>query len=86
MKTKSKAAAAKAVKTTAKDGRQTVKKSAPGGTITLIAKSCPSKSGTVRAKRWAKLKSGMSVGEANDAGVPSIYLKRMVAAGHVKID
>ena len=56
-----------------------------GKTITRLAESCPSKVGTVRAQRWAKLKSGMTVAEALAAQVPAGYLKRMEAAGHLKI-
>jgi hypothetical protein len=53
--------------------------------ITLLAKECPSKKGTNRAKRWSKLENGMTVAEAREEGVPSSYLNRMADAGHLKI-
>jgi hypothetical protein len=81
MKTKTKSAAAKAKPATKKPAAKDA-----GGKITLIAKSCPSKSGTVRAKRWAQLKNGMTVAEAAEKKIPVVYLRRMEKAGHLKID
>jgi hypothetical protein len=76
------APAAKVEKTTA-NGRQTVQRIT--GTIKLIAAKCPSAAGTVRAKRWASLKSGMTVAEAGEKKVPVTFLRRMEKAGHLKI-
>jgi hypothetical protein len=54
--------------------------------ITLVAKECPSKAGTKREQRWKKLKSGMTVSEAGELGVPRIYLERMQKGGHLKLE
>ena len=54
--------------------------------ITLLAKKCPSKAGTNRAKRWAKLKNGMTLATALEAGIPRSYLNRMATGKHLKIN
>jgi hypothetical protein len=64
------------------------KKAAPakgGKKIQLLAKECPARKGTNRAKLWAKLKNGMSPDAAREAGVPARFLKKMVKNGHLKI-
>ena len=53
--------------------------------ITLVATSCPCRKATVRAKRWAKIKTGMTSIEARKAGVPLKFLKNMRKAGHIKL-
>jgi hypothetical protein len=69
-------------------GKPTTKASSATGdgrTIKLLAKTNPSKKGTKRYERWQKLKTGMTVAEAVAAGVPSTYLNRMAALGHLSI-
>jgi len=53
--------------------------------IVLVAKTCPSKPGTIRAKRWALLKTGMTVVAAKAAGIPAVFLKKMAKKGALKI-
>ena len=53
--------------------------------ITVIAKENPHAEGSRRAKWFASLKTGMTVAEAVKTGVRAIYLRRMAAAGVVKL-
>ena len=53
--------------------------------ITLVTKECPARKGSNRAKLWAKLKSGMTLAEAREAGIPLRYLKKMAKGKHLKI-
>jgi hypothetical protein len=53
--------------------------------VTILAKECPARKGTSRAKFWAKLSNNMTIGEVRGAGIPARFLKKMKAAGHIKI-
>ena len=53
--------------------------------ITLIAKECPARKGTNRAKFWAKLKNGMTLDAAKDANVPLRFIGKMVRAKHITL-
>ena len=53
--------------------------------ITVLAKSNPHAAGSRRAGWFKQLKTGMTVEEAVEAGVRSIYLQRMAAKGHMKL-
>jgi len=53
--------------------------------ITLVAEACPSKAGTKRATRWAKIRNEMTVSEAGKLGVPRSFLERMAKAGHIRL-
>src|SRR5687767_2837928 len=52
--------------------------------ITLLVKENPARKGTNRAKLWGKLKTGMTVAAAREAGVPARFLKKMVKAKNLK--
>ena len=60
-------------------------KAGDGKKITIVAKENPTRKGTNRAKFWAKLKTGMTIGEVRAAGIPARFIKKMKAGGHIKI-
>jgi hypothetical protein len=53
--------------------------------ITVLAKQNPHAAGSKRAGWFKQLKTGMTVEEAVDLGVRSIYLTRMAARGVVRL-
>lgn len=55
------------------------------GTITVLAKENPHAEGSNRHGWFKKLKTGMTVAEAVELGVRSIYLSRIAARGLIKI-
>jgi hypothetical protein len=68
-----------------KPAKKAAPKKAPaksGKKITLVAKECPVRKGTSRAKFWAKLKTGLTTGEVD---VPLRFIKKMAKAGHIKL-
>jgi hypothetical protein len=81
------AAPAQAPAPQAKTAKTKPEKAKPTDTrkITILAEKCPSKPGTRRAERWKQLKTGMTVSEAGELGVPRVYLERMQKAGHLKL-
>jgi hypothetical protein len=71
----------------AKAAKLETKKATPksGKKITKLAKECPVRKGSNRAKWWNLLKNGMTTGEASEAGVPARFIKKMVKAKHLKV-
>lgn len=53
-----------------------------GKKITLVAKTCPVRKGTERAKYWSRLKTGLTTGEVD---APLRFIKKMAKAGHLKL-
>lgn len=70
--TKMKTAAATSAKKPTKSGKK----------ITVLAKQCPVRKGTNRARYWSRLKTGVTTGEVD---VPIRFIKKMAKAGHLKL-
>jgi hypothetical protein len=60
-------------------------KSTDNRTITVLAKENPHAAGSRRAGWFKLLKDGMTVAQAVELGVRSIYLQRMAARGIFKL-
>ena len=65
--------------------KEATPKTKTGKKITILAKECPVRKGTNRAKFWAKLKSGMTMAAAKEANVPVRFIKKMAKAKHLTI-
>ncbi len=77
--TAKKAAPVKETKETKPTGKMAKK-------ITILAKECPVRKGTNRAKFWAKLKNGMTLAAIKDANVPLRFVGKMVRAKHLDLN
>jgi hypothetical protein len=62
------------------------KSKAASGTITVLAKENPHAAGSNRHGWFKKLKTGMTIAEAVELGVRSVYLHRIAARGIIKIE
>ncbi len=90
--TRTKAAATKTATKKSPAKKKPAAKKAAGKTskkaaqkISAMTKECPARKGSKRAKLWSKLKNGMTLADAREAGVPSRFIKKMAKSENLKI-